>query len=94
MAVTKLAVNAKPGLDKSTRSRVRAVVHAVERSFSLGEAISFEHGPYAEAMGQVLHLERFQPVKAVPLKRRLLAQKEAALNQLSQSQNLERVNLL
>jgi hypothetical protein len=77
MAVTKLAVNNKPGLDKATRNKIRAVVHAVERRIAQGEALSFERGPYAQAMVQVLHLERFHPGDAAPLKRRLLALKEA-----------------
>ncbi|KDC32855.1 RNA-directed DNA polymerase [Bordetella bronchiseptica F4563] len=77
MAVTKLAVNAKPGLDKSARSRIRAVVHAVEQRVASGEALSLERGPYAQAMGQVRHLERFHPGEAAPLKQRLLALKKA-----------------
>ncbi|QXL85204.1 reverse transcriptase family protein [Comamonas sp. NLF-1-9] len=77
MAVTKLAVNSKPGLDGATRSKIRAIVHAVERRIAQGEALSFDRGPYAQAMGQVLHLERFHPGDAAPLKRRLLALKEA-----------------
>jgi hypothetical protein len=84
MAVTKLAVNTKPSLDKSTRSRIRAVVHAVEKRVANGEALSFERGPYAQAMGQVLHLERFHPGDAAPLKKRLLALKDASEAQLPQ----------
>ncbi|NYT80326.1 RNA-directed DNA polymerase [Alcaligenaceae bacterium] len=75
MAVTKLAINSKPGLDRATRSRIRAIVHAVERRFELGEVLSFDQGPYAKAMGQVRHLERFHPGEAAPLKNRLLALK-------------------
>jgi hypothetical protein len=78
MAVMKLAVNTKPGLDKSTRSRIRAVVHAVEKRVANDEALSFERGPYAQAMGQVLHLERFHPGNAAPLKNRLLTLKETS----------------
>ena len=76
MSVTKLTVNSKPGLDKATRNRIRAAVHAVERRIAQGEAFSFDRGPYAQAMGQVLHLERFHPGKAAPLKKRLLAIKK------------------
>jgi len=81
MAVTKLAVNSKPGLDRATRSKIRAAVQAVERRAALGEALSFDRGPYAQAMGRVLHLERFHPGKASPLKQRLLALKKASKNQ-------------
>ncbi|MFT0546064.1 reverse transcriptase family protein [Allopusillimonas ginsengisoli] len=82
MAVTKLAVNTKPGLDKSTRSRIRAVVHAIERRIALGETLSFDRGPYAQAMGQVLHLARFHPGDAAPLKKRLLDLKDVYAAQL------------
>ncbi|QKD42551.1 RNA-directed DNA polymerase [Alicycliphilus denitrificans] len=78
MAVTKLAVNSKPGLDGATRDKTRAVVQAVEQRSAQGEVLSFDRGPYAQAMGKVLHLERFHPGDAAPLKRRLLALKEAA----------------
>lgn len=76
MTVTKLAINKKPGLEKSKRSKIRAAVHAIERRISQGETLSFERGPYAQAMGQVLHLERFHPGDAAPLKKRLLAIKK------------------
>jgi hypothetical protein len=76
MAVTKLSVNTKPGLEKSMYSRIRACVHHIEQRMMRGEALPFESGPYARAMGQVLHLERFHPGKAVSLKRRLLVLKE------------------
>jgi len=82
MAVTKLAVNSKPGLDRTTRSKVRAIVRAVERRAALGEDLLFDQGPYAKAMGQVLHLARFHPGDAAPLKRRLLALKNAPEAQL------------
>jgi len=82
MAVTKLAVNAKPGLDRVTRNKIRAAVQAVERRAALGEALSFDRGPYAQAMGQVLHLERFHAGKAAPLKQRLQALKKASKSQM------------
>ena len=75
MEVTKLSVNAKPGLGKAVYSRTRAAVRDIELRISNGEALSFERGPYAQAMGRVLHLERFHPGKAAPLKARLLALK-------------------
>src|SRR5690606_37436644 len=81
MAVTKLAVNAKPGLDRVTRNKIRAAVQAVERRVALGEALSFDRGSYAQAMGQVLHLERFHAGKAAPLKQRLQVLKKASQNQ-------------
>tara|TARA_A100000171_G_C2112250_1_gene135699 strand:- start:265 stop:1179 length:915 start_codon:yes stop_codon:yes gene_type:complete len=81
MAVTKLAVNAKPGLNRVTRNKIRATVQAVERRAALGETLSFDRGPYAQAMGRVLHLERFHPGKATPLKQRLQALKKASKNQ-------------
>jgi len=80
MAVTKLAVNSKPGLDRVTRSRIRAAVQAVERRAALGGTLSFDKGAYAQAMGLVRHLERFHPGKAAPLKNRLLALKNASKN--------------
>lgn len=82
MAVTKLSVNSKPGLDRATRNKIRATVQAVERRAALGEALSFDRGPYAQAMGHVRHLERFHPGKAAPLKNRLLALKNAPKNHL------------
>ncbi|WP_396956429.1 reverse transcriptase family protein [Nitrosomonas sp.] len=85
MAVTKLAVNAKPGLDTSTRGRIRAVVHAVEQRMARGEALPFDCGPYAQAMGQVRHLERFHPGEAEPLKKRLLALKKASKTESANS---------
>ena len=75
MEVTKLSVNAKPGLGKAVYSRPRAAVRDIELRISNGETLSFERGPYAQAMGRVLHLERFHPGKAAPLKKRLLALK-------------------
>lgn len=81
MAVTKLAVNSKPGLDRTTRSRIRAAVQAIEKRVALGETLSFDQGPYAQAMGQVMHLERFHPGKAAPLKSRLLALKNVSEKQ-------------
>lgn len=77
MAVTKLAVNSKPGLDRATRNRIRATVQAVERRAALEEDLSFDGGPYAQAMGHVRHLERFHSGEAAPLKNRLLALKNA-----------------
>lgn len=77
MAVTKLAVNSKPGLDRVTRSRIRAAVQAIEKRVARGEHLTFDQGPYAQAMGQVMHLERFHPGKAASLKSRLLALKNA-----------------
>lgn len=77
MEVTKLSVNAKPGLGKAVYSKTRAAVHDIEKRIASGETLSFERGPYAKAMGRVLHLERFQPGKAAPLKKRLLALKES-----------------
>lgn len=77
MEVTKLSVNSKPGLGKAAYGRIRAAVHDIELRLSNGEVLSFERGPYAQAMGRVLHLERFHPGKAQPLKKRLLALKES-----------------
>lgn len=76
MAVTKLSVNTKPGLGKEVYSKTRAAVHDIEQRMANGEILSFECGPYAQAMGRVLHLERFHPGKAAPLKKRLLALQE------------------
>lgn len=76
MEVTKLSVNAKPGLGKAVYSKTRAAVHDIERRIANGEVLSFERGPYAQVMGRVLHLERFHPGKAAPLKKRLLALQE------------------
>lgn len=76
MEVTKLSVNAKPGLGKDVYSKTRAAVHDIEQRIANGEVLSFERGPYAQAMGRVLHLERFHPGKAAPLKKRLRALKE------------------
>ncbi|MDX9944182.1 MAG: reverse transcriptase family protein [Azonexus sp.] len=76
MEVTKLSINAKPGLGKAVYSKTRAAVHDIEQRIANGEVLSFERGPYAQAMGRVLHLERFHPGKAAPLKKRLLALKE------------------
>ena len=78
MEVTKLSVNAKPGLGKAVYSRTRAAVRDIEQRIANGEVLSFERGPYAQAMGRVLHLERFHPGKATPLKKRLLALKKGA----------------
>lgn len=80
MAVTKLAVNSKPGLDRTTRSRIRAAVQAIEKRVALGETLSFNKGAYPQTMGLVRHLERFHPGKAAPLKKRLLALKNACKN--------------
>ncbi len=76
MEVTKLSINAKPGLGKAVYGKTRAAVHDIEQRIALGEVLSFERGPYAQAMGRVLHLERFHPGKAAPLKKRLLALQE------------------
>ncbi|WP_253445707.1 hypothetical protein [Halomonas sp. Y3] len=76
MEVTKLSINAKPGLGKAVYRKTRAAVHDIEQRIENGEVLSFERGPYAQAMGRVLHLERFHPGKAAPLKKRLLALKE------------------
>ncbi|HBO2483050.1 TPA: RNA-directed DNA polymerase [Pseudomonas aeruginosa] len=78
MEVTKLSINAKPGLGKAVYGKTRAAVHDIEQRIANGEVLSFERGPYAQAMGRVLHLERFHPGKAAPLKKRLLALKEGA----------------
>lgn len=78
MEVTKLSINAKPGLGKAVYSKTRAAVHDIEQRIANGEVLSFERGPYAQAMGRVLHLERFHPGKAAPLKKRLFALKEDA----------------
>ena len=76
MEVTKLSVNAKPGLRKEMYCNTRAAVHEIELRIKNGEELSFERGPYANVMGRVLHLERFHPGKAAPLKKRLLALKK------------------
>jgi hypothetical protein len=73
MEVTKLAINSKPGLGKKTRGKIRAAVHHIEQRIANGDKLSFERGFYTQAMGLVLHLERFHPGKAVPLKERLLS---------------------
>jgi hypothetical protein len=77
MEVTKLSINAKPGLGKAVYGKTRAAVHDIEQRIANGEVLSFERGPYAQAMGRVLHLERFHPGKAAPLKKRLLALQES-----------------
>lgn len=76
MEVTKLSINAKPGLGKAVYGKTRAAVHDIEQRIANGEVLSFERGPYAQTMGRVLHLARFHPGKAAPLKKRLLALKE------------------
>ena len=78
MAVTKLAVNFKPGLNRDERSKIRAIVQAVEHRAALGEELSFDQGPYAQAMGKVQHLKRFHPGEAAPLIKRLLALKKTS----------------
>jgi len=72
VAVTKLSVNIKPGIDKSVRGQIRASVHHLENCVAAGEKISFDSGLYSQVMGQVLHMERFHPGKAASLKKRLL----------------------
>lgn len=78
MEVTKLAVNTKPGLGKTTYSNTRAAVHDMEKRVANGEILSFERGSYTKAMGRVCHLARFHPGKAASLKQRLLALKEGS----------------
>lgn len=76
MAVTKLSVNHKPGVDKSKRSQLRAAVHQIEQRFAAGETLPSDHGIYAQTLAQVRQLERFHPGKGSILKNRLLALKE------------------
>ena len=76
MTVTKLAINTKPGLLREDRSKIRAIVQALERRAELGETLLFDKGPYAQAMGKVRHLQRFHPGDAAPLLERLFALKE------------------
>ena len=68
MAVTKLAANAKPGLSRAERSKIRAIVQSIEQYAALGEKLQFDQGHYVQAMGKVWHLERFHPGEAAPLK--------------------------
>lgn len=73
MTVTKLSVNAKPGLAVKTRANIRAAVHGVEQLASAGKLIQTDSGVYATAMGRVQMLRRFHPGEAEPLRQRLLA---------------------
>lgn len=77
MEITKLGVNKRPSLSKRTRSKIRAVVHAVELRFKKGERLPFHCGLYAQAMGKIHYLKQFHPNEAASLKRRLLALKKS-----------------
>lgn len=83
MVVTKLSVNAKPGLEQSERARIRAAVHEIERLVSSGENMATDSGVYAKAMGRVTTLARFHPGEAAPLRRRLLLAKQTVQPSLS-----------
>ncbi|WP_052125864.1 reverse transcriptase family protein [Bordetella trematum] len=85
MVVTKLSINAKPGLAQSERDRIRAAVHEVERLVSSGNSISTDSGVYAKAMGRVTTLARFHPGEAAPLRQRLLRAKQTLQPLLSPS---------
>jgi len=77
MAVTKLSINGNnPGMEKSARGEIRAIVHDIEKRFENKEKLSPERGLYVQAMGKVLYMERFHPGEAKLLKERLLDLKE------------------
>lgn len=76
MAVTKLAINVKPGLEPEERARIRAAVHEIEQLASSGSALTTASGPYASAMGRVNTLGRFHRGEAMRLRQRLLRVKE------------------
>ncbi|WP_126228568.1 reverse transcriptase family protein [Burkholderia ambifaria] len=76
MVVTKLTVNAKPGLEKTERSKIRAMVHELERlseSLDNTQAILDRLNSVA---GKINMLGRFHPGKAQSLKKRLLEVKQ------------------
>lgn len=70
MAVTKLTVNAKPGLPQGERSRIRASVHRLEL-MNQGKVEGKWTEEFRSVLGKVNHLARFHPGEAAPLKERL-----------------------
>lgn len=76
MDVTKLSINSKPGLSASRQSQIRSAVNHIEKAVLRGEITVFNHGPYAQVLGQVHLLARFHPGKAEKLKQRLIALKK------------------
>jgi hypothetical protein len=71
MTVTKLTVNSKPGLPLEDRSKIRAMVHELERlSASLENSQSLQERLDTVA-GKLALFGRFHPGKAQALKRRL-----------------------
>ncbi len=72
MTVTKLTVNSKPGLAREERSKIRAMVHELERlSASLEDPQSLQER-LGTVAGKLALLGRFHPGKAQALKRRFV----------------------
>lgn len=71
MAVTKLTVNAKPGLAKNERARIRASVHRLEL-MKQGKVAGDWAEEFRSVLGKVNHLARFHSGEAIPLKGRLV----------------------
>lgn len=77
MAVTKLTVNERPGLDRKDRSQIRAMVYRLECDLDSGVELDILIATLPKVMGKVSLLGRFHPGKADSLKKRLLAIKQA-----------------
>jgi hypothetical protein len=71
MITTKLTANQKPGILSEERSRIRASVRNLERSW-IGGGGSELTTQLSKAKGRVLRLRRYHPGKGEALKRRLL----------------------
>jgi hypothetical protein len=76
MTVTKLTVNDKPGLARKERSKIRAMVHKLERDLNAGAEKASVIAALPTVTGKVSLLARFHPGEAKPLKIRLAAVKK------------------
>lgn len=77
--MTKLGVNKKPGLSPVERSRIRAEVHALERSIASNDDVNGVMKKLLSVKGKVMMLGRFHPSDAEGLKTRLDAISKAML---------------
>lgn len=76
MTVTKLTVNEKPGLARTERSKIRAIVYHFERDVSDGVRNEYTLQEWPKVVGKVALLKRFHPGKAASLTKRLNAVKQ------------------
>jgi hypothetical protein len=80
MVVTKLTVNSKPGLAREDRSKIRAMVHELERLSASLDNAQIIQDRLNKVAGKIAMLGRFHPGKATALKKRLAEVKRTVVH--------------